>query len=260
MTAEDWVRQTALACLDAFEAARARTMNSDDPEGPHKARVALRRLRALVKGARPILRHRASRPMVAEAKALFSILGQQRDADVRAMAEAATDPDEPARLRPKTRAALDAADAAGFAARWGAVMEGGRWQRRGRRARRWRRGNAFALAQHALDRAYAEVRDHGPRLSRMDPDTRHDLRKTLKTFRYLTEFAAPLRSGRKPQAALDRLRRMQDLLGTLTDLQMIRADGDLSAKQKSDEAMALDAAEAEWRHLRRARPWWRARR
>lgn len=256
MRAEDWVRQTAIACLDAFETARRQVMDSDDPEGPHKARVALRRLRALVKGARPVLRRRASRPLVIEAKALFAILGQQRDADVRSGADDAADPDEGARLRPRTRGALEAADAAGFAPRWGAVFEGGRWQRRGRRARRWRRGPAIDLARHALDRAHARVRNHGARLSRMDPDTRHDLRKTLKTFRYLTEFALPLAKGPRPAAALDRLRRMQDLLGTVTDLRMMGGAAPLGPRETAREAEALAEAEPEWRHLRRARPWW----
>jgi CHAD domain-containing protein len=262
-------RQHATACLQDYSAALTRMMATPDPEGPHKARVALRRFRALLQGTRPMLDRAALAPVEAEARVIFRLLGQQRDADVLALAAPdGAAPERATALRPATRAALADADAGGFPARVAAALESGGLWRAGGKARRLRRGGPKRLARRALDRATARVLAHPARLDALPIEDLHELRKDLKTLRYVTEFSAQFWESERSAGAIEALRFLQDRLGAVTDLALLRAalttDDDAPAPDAPavtglSEAAALTRAQKSWRALRGARRWWRKR-
>ena len=84
--ADKALRRLIRAGALAFARHLAQLMTSDDPEGPHKARVALRRLRAAFTAFRPILRAPVYRRQTATLRNLGREIGLLRDADVLALA------------------------------------------------------------------------------------------------------------------------------------------------------------------------------
>jgi len=251
-------------CAAEFERHRAGLMRSDAPEGAHQARVALRRLRTALAAFGPILRRRPAATLRREARSIFRTLGKLRDADV--LAGEIAEGEETARLaaratriRRKVRRKLEAAEAAGFSGRVAALNDDRR--RRRRRARRLAEGPVEALAAKALDAAWTRLGSHGSRVSRMTGGDRHAFRKDLKALRYLTGFFGPLWDGRRQQRFMDRLKRLQDALGTLNDLSL--AEGRLGSSGRAARAeraaTALAEAGREWKALRRTSRWWRRR-
>lgn len=87
-----------------------------------------------------------------------------------------------------------------------------------------------------------------------NPERLHDVRITLKKLRYALELAADAR-GLKTTTELSALRRGQDLLGNLHDLQMLIARGRGVRAETTDRVAArdldrfVDALEADCRHL-----------
>jgi CHAD domain-containing protein len=250
-------------CAADFDRHRAALMASDAPEGPHGARVALRRLRTALLAFAPVLRRRPAHRLEREARALFRRLGHLRDADV--LAEAARNRPEGAalaaaagRCRAEVRAALEAAGAAGFAGRVDAFVDGDGWRRRG--AKKAARGPIEAVAAAALDAAWGRLQEHGKRLDRMPVEERHAFRKDLKALRYQTDFFAALWPGRRQERFQILLKVLQDDLGVLNDLALAeRQIGPGAAAAQGATVEALRRAAAGWRRLRRRRPWWHAR-
>ncbi len=245
--------------LGDFDRALATLEQSEDPEGPHQARVALRRLRTHLRAARQLSADRALAPLEAEARALFRTLGALRDADVLLHDVGALDAATLARrfataatVRADVRARLEAARARDFAARAAAMLAAPDW--RGPRAA-W---PVDRFAARALDRAMDRVAGHGKRLDLMPDAERHEARKDLKALRYLVDDFAPLFPAKKVAPFRRRLRRLQDSLGLLNDLALARAqEGEAetpeAAQRRTD---ALASAAADWRALRKAHPFW----
>lgn len=78
----------------------------------------------------------------------------------------------------------------------------------------------------ALDRLrrwHRQVRRQAARWPELDDAGRHRLRKRLKRLRYLLEFAAPLLARRAAERETAALRRLQDALGRWNDLVLARA-------------------------------------
>ena len=253
-------RRIAALCCDAFTLHLASVMTSEDPEGPHRARVALRRLRSALTGFAPVLAPKARRARAGQARTLFRSLGRLRDADV--LLAGCVDPQainhlsaEADRTRAEVRAELIGLDAGSFGSHLMAGLDGTDWQRDDKSGRRWRRRKLDRLARRALRRAWAACLDHGADLPEMAEPLRHELRKDLKTLRYLSEFFAPFWPGPRYLVFVDRMRTLQDSLGTLNDLALARA---LIANltPSGEEAAALDNAARSWRSLRRSRVWW----
>lgn len=245
-------------CAADFEKHRVRLMLSDDPEGPHGARVALRRLRTALLAFAPLLRRRPAHALDREARRLFRRLGRLRDADVLAgtaagTPQAASCAAAAARQRVALRAELDALDAAGFATRVTDFTAGTGWRRRS--AKRAARGPVEVVAAAALDAAWARQRAHGKRLQRLSVEDRHEFRKQLKVLRYESDFFGPLWPGPRQVRFLQLLKALQDDLGHLNDLAL--AEAQLGPQDADAANVALAQAAADWRGLRRTRPWWR---
>ena len=290
MTPEAGFRRIAAQCGQAFATQVAAVMTDDNAEGPHRARIALRRFRSVLAGFSPVIDPDARRDMAGRARALFRCLGRLRDADVlqagcrdpAAVAGLGADAD---RVRAEVRIELTTLDAAGFAPTLGARLAGADWLRGGKTARRWHRRGLDRLGRRALGRAWQACVAHGPDLAALDTEPRHELRKDLKTLRYLSEYFAPFWPGRMRDRFLDHLRGLQDHLGVLNDLALARAPSDDNAPTddtalsdddpasddtapsddnpasdanavSANEIAAMAAARDAWKSLQKIGPFW----
>ena len=226
-------------------------MTSDDIEGPHKARVALRRLRAILRAFRPVLRKRFYRRHLHKLRVLAHTIGTLRDADVLArdfghpnlVAAAAL-------LRRKTRRTLTRNRADRWPLRLTRALKRSKWHRSGKSAKAGRRAAVAPLAKAALAGAWRTCLRHGPDLTLLPQDQRHDLRKSLKTLRYLCDAFAPLWPGTGDFLAP--LADLQDDLGCLNDLAVARAHGLILP----DQPQTLAHAQTLWTRLQTAAPFW----
>jgi len=253
-------------CTQSFVRHLPPLMLTSDPEGTHRTRVALRRLRSVLDGFRPILDKAAIAPLKAEARMLFRLIGQLRDAEINARALAATpgadtrakDVDD---LRITVRAALTAQDAQGFAARAASLLHGKTWRRPGRKARERRNGPVRVLAELALEVAWGTCAAYGPDLAGLTPECRHGFRKDMKTLRYLSDFFLPLWPKRNAKAFYATMEALQDELGILTDIAsicgLIVPDEQAAADQDRKAVAALTKACNLWRKLADQGVWWR---
>lgn len=249
-------RRIAAGCAAAFADHLAQVMASDDPEGPHKARVALRRFRSALTGFAPVIDPAARREMAGQARELFRALGRLRDADVllagcldpTAVAGLAADAD---RIRSEVRAEMVSMQAADYAGALTLRLESKDWLRQDKRGKRWHRRGLPRLARRALDRAWEACLAHGTSLADLAPETRHELRKELKTLRYLSEYFAPFWPGPKQDRFLAHLRALQESLGTLNDqtLAPVPPEPAVMATLLTNAAKALKA-------LVKDGPWW----
>lgn len=257
ISAEEALRLILATQCEALDARLAQIMDSDDPEGPHRARVALRRLRAALGAFDPILDPDTARALHKELRRLFRRLGKLRDADVQAALTA--DPAhaaEAAAQRSAIRDRLRRGHELLLGTNLRVLFLGKSWRRKGSRARERRHAPVGDLATQALDRAWAASLDHGGAIPDMAEIDRHELRKDLKTLRYVAEFFAPLWPGPAQDKFLTEMRDLQDALGLLNDLRLV-AGAPTAAPRAQAAAEALQEAQDRWRQLRRAGPWWR---
>jgi CHAD domain-containing protein len=254
----------ALACLVqqcALEFVRALPllMQTDDPEGSHKTRVALRRLRSVMEGFRPILGKSGLAGVRSEAKMMFCTIGTLRDAEIAALV--LDDPGAIMAKRVAVRVAMDDCKAAQFARRVRHQLDAKDWQRSGHLAANWGSSPVTMLAELALEVAWGTCVAHGEDILTLAPERRHDLRKVLKTLRYLCDFFAPLWPRRDVGPFFAKLAALQAEIGVLTDLDALHAlitpGPTVRAAHDAKAAAALSAADLQWRALLAQGVWWR---
>lgn len=241
-------------------------LTSLDPEGPHQLRVALRRVRVLLRIFRPVMKKRANAELAAMARELGAIVGELRDADVlidEIIAPSARGPLLTAlnawrqEVRGRVRARLNAASAHTFADRIAADAASGAWSKKSSLT-------LEALMRAALEEFRAIAVHRGARLPQLTNDELHRLRKDVKALRYGTELAAA--AGLAAPDAVRPLKRMQDLLGYANDMASLanfdppifagRADLQqlrerLVAERAERVAKSAEEAADEWRDLTR---------
>ena len=252
-------------CAQQFVAELPHLMLFDDAEGSHRTRVALRRLRSVLDGFRPILKRAAIDGVKAEAKGLFRLIGLLRDAEIACELAKTAGTDGDAKtleaMRGTIRSALMALDAPGFAKRTHKWLTGKTWHRAGHSARDWRKGPVKALAAVALVEAWRTCTAYGPDLAALAPDTRHSFRKDLKTLRYLGDFFIPLWQTRSTKAFVSTMKALQEELGILTDVAVLRTltspDQDVERELDFKVVAALTKADHLWRKLAGQPVWWR---
>jgi CHAD domain-containing protein len=202
---------------------QSEALDSLDLDSVHDLRVALRRCRSLAEGFSTLDKHRDWRKMRKVAKHLQSGLAKLRDAQVMA--------------RGVRRLRLTDGDA-GVAVAESLRRDERKGQKAGRRAlkdfpeKRWKRwrgrlpkraagigsgpGSFAALALHRATEAATRERHWRGRESQL---AAHSLRIAVKEFRYTVESFLP-----EQYAAWERdLKRMQDRLGEIHDLDVLRA-------------------------------------
>jgi CHAD domain-containing protein len=111
------------------------------------------------------------------------------------------------------------------------------------------------LGRRALGRAWHACLGHGTDLATLDAEPRHELRKDLKTLRYLSEYFASFWPGGRCDRFLIHLRGLQDNLGLLNDLALARMLTDVVAVT-AEEAAALSVARRSWKSLQKTGPFW----
>ncbi len=226
-------------------------MSSDDIEGPHKARVALRRLRVALQAFKPIVAKPLYDSLQTALRDTFRTLGTLRDADVLALAMNLPDLHAAATAtRAQVRADLKSARAARLGGRITRAFAGKSWRRQGTKSAR--NAPAAALAATALDRAWQTCLTFGPDLIALPPEIRHELRKSLKTLRYLGDHFNSLWPSPTRDAFVSRLKALQEDLGTLNDHATARSHGFAAP----DDAPFVAAAQTHWTALCASPVWW----
>jgi len=249
---QDAVAALGVTLLDEARAARDRLGDPDDDEALHDFRVALRRLRSVLRALRPYLDDPPPKKLRNRMRTLARATNEARDSEVqiawiRSQRDRLTRGQRTgatwllARLETRRRAAYDAS-------RRAVDAEAGRIDRRTRKwltaGRGWR--EAPVAADYTLAGALAELlKEHEAILEERlvgvrgadDQEAAHSARIAAKRLRYLCELVS---AEIKPAGrAVRRLKGLQDVLGELHDAQV--ADREFAA------ASELAAAE----HARR---------
>lgn len=230
--AREAFRSMALRFLTAFETNLRHVQAGDSLEAVHQARVALRRLRALMQAFQGVADDTQRPDLEAALRALAGRFGEARDLDV-FVAETFRPfaPHEPgaaafgrlllaaqSRSRTALREGLQAGEADALLLamlRWLTV---GAWVEaagpgEGDRA-------IDDLAPALLHKAWKRFRKAGKSLDWKDADARHGLRIKAKKLRYLADA---LQSVAPPPKGFDKaLRDFQDAAGRLNDLHVAR--------------------------------------
>lgn len=261
-TAEAALRRILAECCAAYDAHLAGLMQSDDPEGPHKARVALRRLRSALVAFEALLDPAFARKVGRRARQIFRIIGDLRDADVLAAHQAGgpkaiASADQAQRIRARVRKRLQREKAEHFSEKLGQRLAGTGWRRGGRRVLALAGSPAALIGGRALGDSWAACLSHGQNLAIMSDTERHEMRKDLKTLRYTVEFFGPLWPGRAQERFLDRMKDLQDELGHLNDLALLRREGAGDGGRELEADRAMQKAAALWRKLASGPVWWR---
>ena len=211
------------------------------PEGVHQMRVAIRRLRSLLRAFRPACDGAALRDFDAGLKAIAAALGPARDWDVfldgLGAEIAAALPEEP-RIAALLRAARQRREAAyaqlrpmleGPALRrvaWGAVAlaETRPWQAEDDAEAEARRAEPLAaFAAGVLDRRWKRIEVAGTEIAGLPDEEFHALRIQAKRMRYAAELFAPLWSRKRAKRFLKHLAEVQEAFGLANDAVVARS-------------------------------------
>jgi CHAD domain-containing protein len=238
-------------------------------EGVHQMRVAMRRLRSVLRAFRPACDGPALRDFDAALKALAGLLGPARDWDVwlggqgadlaRALGEADR------RLDPLLAAARRAREGAYAALRpalagpplrrlaWQAValIETRPWRAEGDEPAAARRAGALTdFAAEVLDRRWRRLVGAGAEIAQLPDAEFHALRIEAKRLRYAAELFAPLWGRRRAKRFLERLADVQEAFGLANDAVVAR--GLMAALLAGRPALGWAAGAAEGWALARA--------
>lgn len=261
---EDRFRNIVLSCAEAIDAALAIFLETEDEAGPHKARVALRRLTTALDAFAPILRRKPSLVLRARAKWLFQELGLVRDSDVhlleyqgKTVTKAMIAKNR--LLREKTRRKLRKRRAVDFTQRLRrSVLGSDNIFRRSAKAQRRRASPVSTFAAPVLDAAWLRCQAYGASVKAIPEGKRHEFRKDMKALRYLAEFFADLYPGLGDEPFRSDFRDIQDALGVLNDhaVSLAISGSKPSGPLPDRVSAALDQSEQLWARLASARPPW----
>ena len=231
----DAFRTLAFDCLHQWQANALAAVTQDDPEYVHQLRVALRRLRSLIGLFRPALDEAFVEHWSARLRELTTDTGDARDFDV--LIDEILAPVEPSPLLPDTlldalrQRAVDARDAARQAARERLLhAHHGLSILTLARALGALDSNSLdaaadlvAFTRLQLDALRRRARKRASNAPGADAAHLHRLRVSLKQLRYGVEFFLPLFHGGELKPYLAALRRAQEQLGHLNDVEIARA-------------------------------------
>ncbi|WP_448577686.1 CYTH and CHAD domain-containing protein [Thermaurantiacus sp.] len=236
-----------LGLSEAVAANLYMTLVSEEPEGPHQLRVALRRLRTALRLFRPILERDLADELARTARDIGRLVSPLRDADVLAggLLMPRADPGLASVLRRWTeetrrtvRGQLLDVGATGFAIRLLSLAALGGWQRQGQRDRLLRPHEE--VVRPALSRLWARVSHAGKRLAGLSPEERHELRKDLKKLRYAMEMVS---REAQPGGFVPALKRLLQDLGDLNDLSVLEGfQPDLGSAEANAALAALKSS------------------
>jgi inorganic triphosphatase YgiF len=254
-TLADALQALAWTCLAHLQGNLRGAMHGDDAEYLHQLRVALRRLRVVLRMAAKACPDAELDALGEEIAALGSGLGRLREWDV-----FIADAMRPLRARmPRNagvQALLDAGEAQRAASyealrsedessglqrlllRFAVWMNGDYWQREALQAK------AADFAARRLRKLSRRFSGSARELDTADAAQLHALRIRAKKLRYSAEFFSNFYDGKNGKAFLSTLSEVQDVLGRINDVAVAqRLLGDLSARPElAAHGEALDLA------------------
>jgi CHAD domain-containing protein len=111
-------------------------------------------------------------------------------------------------------------------------------------------------ARKILQKRWKKTAKYGRDLNRLSPERRHEMRKSLKEMRYLTEFFASLFQKRDTRRFIKQLKRLQDAFGYMNDVQIASQMRTISEQNGSSQA-AIATSYILGRHEAEALHVWR---
>ncbi len=255
MTAQQGFIAIATACMDHMTANEAGCAAGEDPEYLHQLRVAIRRLRTVIRLFSGHLEAETMNAIVDELRWLGGQLGTTRDFDVfleeTLPPVAAAWPGHPglAQIRDQVAVRRDATMAASRAA-----VRSARYQRLLIDLGAWlvtmsRQITAPTEASQTIglrEFARAELKRHRKQLIRranhlleLSPEERHRVRISGKRLRYAAEFFSPLFAAKRSKPYIHELANLQAILGVLNDAATTKTILLQAADEKSTEGLAI---------------------
>ena len=274
-----------MAASVVFWCARAEASGRTEPEAVHQARVAIRRLRSVLRLLRPAISCPDLDAVAAELRATSARLGACRDLDVFLLGSGtdlmAALPEEsrlgellPAAQRrrarawaetqrwlvsPACRSAAVRLAAAAVVQPWIGVEEDGR--------RELLDGDALQFGKRALRRARRKVLAVGS-VGELPDEALHALRRRCKRLRYAAEVFAPFFAPKPARRFLRRLARVQEVMGQVNDSavaarlasELLRtrrfANGAVVGWTAATDLAARRDLLPAWQRFRDAEPFW----
>ncbi|HVT25052.1 MAG TPA: CHAD domain-containing protein [Rhizomicrobium sp.] len=288
MNAEDGFRIAVLECL-AQISANIPAVRAREVEGVHQLRVGLRRLHTALFAFGDPFRTATIKRLRRRTKGLADIFGPARDLDVfledvfAPVAQSAKGNEALAFLKNRIEDArakewdealgkLDEGGLQGFLDEVAAAAESKSWGKAGKEP-------ILETSARALDESLLRARKRARHIGRGEDRDFHRLRIALKKLRYTAEFFEGLYKRKRLDAYLDRLRKLQDVLGGMHDIAAARqtlmrltAEEPASARSAAQlayasglitgwhESRAVDLskkARKKWKKLDHAEPFWR---
>jgi CHAD domain-containing protein len=216
------------SCRAHWQANLPAALDGRDPEGVHQVRVGLRRFRSALSLFRKFVPENQRDWLNTEAKWLADQLGPLRDldvflADLEGRAETDGDQNMTA-LAGAVRKAHAKARAAAVSA-----LRGARLRRFTTRVETWLDGRGWyadnaeipdisTFARDVLNKRMRKIREVAARADELTVPERHELRIAVKKLRYGLEFLSGALPEKRAQRTGGVLKRLQDSLGHLNDL------------------------------------------
>jgi CHAD domain-containing protein len=246
-----------------------------DPEDVHRLRVAVRRSRAVLRAARPVLDPEWSEPLRAELKWLGGSLGPRRDLDVLVtrLQEQIAELDQPERTAAATLVELLEGERDGAQAQALEALSSDRYLRLLDALEAAARGPRVQRAEISLGdlagREFKRLRKVAKRLGpESTDDDLHRARILGKRARYAAELAEP-EVGKPARKFVDRAKGFQDVLGAHQDAIVAEARlrglfasqsgagaafaaGRLVERERARRREARESVPKAWRALERA--------
>lgn len=276
---EEALRAALGHLLEVLLAESAHCRLEAGPRGVHQSRVALRRLRSLLRIFRPVVDGPEWREWDARLKEAAALLGGARDWDVflDGLGEAAflaldRDPRLKRMLATARRERAQAYDQVA-AMLEGPLFRGALWSGVGLLALRPTAPPDLPLrpfAAEVLRKRWKRLRRAGEQMEELDATALHEMRLDAKRLRYAAEPFAALWPGKGPKRFNRRLAALQEALGLANDAVVARdLAGRLEGKGAGGFALGavsgfaagraersrLEALEG-WRRLRKAERFW----
>jgi CHAD domain-containing protein len=245
MNLENAFRATLLECLAHIAANVSPVVRSRDVEGLHQLRVGLRRLHVAFSAFGEEFRTPALMNLKAHTKAFADAVAPARDLDVfieelfAPMAERLGHDESfnilRARAEEARRIAWDEAVAHIASAEFAAFQDDAA---AAAEARSWLGAQDVAIdlkarlavrvpvksaAGRLMDEQLMRARKRGRRLKSQEQREFHRARLALKRLRYAAEFYGPLFKKKAVKRYLDRMKKLQDLLGRINDVAQVRS-------------------------------------
>lgn len=251
-----------------------------DPEVPHQLRVGLRRLRTALRMLKPALDTPGLRGLANDARDLGRHVGALRDADVLivdivapAIAAEAAGPQPGAenllrileahreRIRAEVRTQAASPDWSHFKLNC-MLFDFAVDRAIGEISADTHASPVKGIARKALKKTWRKSAAWGQRIDDLSTEERHEMRKSLKSLRYATEFFGPLFPQEQAGAFLKQLKKLQSVFGYLNDVALTETLPALAAAQPSgdDATHASIAAISNWHRSRAKKAWRDARR